>query len=143
MKISVYNDWDHIPKAEKQGQDQVVLTWDGEYRKGDIIEFSGLVPETFYMVKADAALEEAFVLIKKDQVLFPGLDAALGICAENCDGRQEQDACQPAEKTAHITVSIIYYRNEYGSANSTFAPSGVKMFRFQRLVIPIEGFDIL
>ncbi len=71
MKISVYNDWDHIPKAEKQGQDQVVLTWDGEYRKGDIIEFSDLVPGTFYMVRADAALEEAFVLIKKDQVLFP------------------------------------------------------------------------
>ena len=37
MKISIYNDWDHIPKAEKEGLSQVILPWDGEYRKGDII----------------------------------------------------------------------------------------------------------
>ena len=71
MKITIYNDWDHVPKAELEGEDQVVLAWDGEYRKGDIIEFSGLVPGSFYKVKADAALEEALVFITSDTVLFP------------------------------------------------------------------------
>ena len=71
MKISIYNDWDHIAKAEQEGKDQVILTWDGEYRKGDIIEFSGLESGLFYKVKADAALEEALVLIKSESVLFP------------------------------------------------------------------------
>ena len=70
MKISVYNDWDHIPKAESEGEGLVVLAWDGEYRKGDIIEFSGIVPDCFYMVKVDAAIEESLVLIKEETVLF-------------------------------------------------------------------------
>ena len=34
MKISVYNDWDHVPKAEAGGEEEVILAWDGEYRKG-------------------------------------------------------------------------------------------------------------
>lgn len=71
MKISIYNDWDHIPKAEKEGLSQVILPWDGEYRKGDIIEFSGLTAGKFYVVQADAALKEALVLIRSDRVLFP------------------------------------------------------------------------
>ena len=63
MKISVYNDWDHVPKAEAEGPDEAVLAWDGEYRKGDIIEFSGLEPGRFYMVKVDAAIETSLVLV--------------------------------------------------------------------------------
>ena len=42
MKIEVYNDWDHMNKAEAEGENQAVLAWDGEYRKGDGIEFSAL-----------------------------------------------------------------------------------------------------
>ena len=42
MKIEVYNEWDHVNKAQAQGNTEVVLAWDGEYRKGDMIEFSGL-----------------------------------------------------------------------------------------------------
>ena len=70
MKISVYNDWDHIPKAETAGAEEAVLAWDGEYRKGDIIEFSGLTPDAFYVVKVDAAVDEAFVYITQETVLF-------------------------------------------------------------------------
>ena len=71
MKVSVYNDWDHVPKAEAEGEKAVVLAWDGEYRKGDIIEFSGVEPGNFYVVKVDAAVDEAFCLIEQDTVLFP------------------------------------------------------------------------
>ena len=70
MKIEVYNDWDHVNKAEASGEERAVLAWDGEYRKGDIIEFSGLVPERFYMVKVDAAIEESLVLIKTENVIY-------------------------------------------------------------------------
>ena len=70
MKISVYNDWDHIPKAEFEAEDNAVLAWDGEYRKGDIIEFSGLEPGLFYVVKVDAAIDPAIVYIEQETVLF-------------------------------------------------------------------------
>ena len=71
MKVSVYNDWDHVAKAEAEGEEAVVLAWDGEYRKGDIIEFSGIEPGNFYVVKADAAVDEAFCFIEQDTVMFP------------------------------------------------------------------------
>ena len=61
MKVSVYNDWDHVAKAEAAGEDEVVLAWDGEYRKGDIIEFADIEPGKFYVVKVDAAVDEAGV----------------------------------------------------------------------------------
>ena len=70
MKISVYNDWDHVAKAEAEGPDEAVLAWDGEYRKGDIIEFSDLEPGRFYMVKVDAAIETSLVLVKQESVLY-------------------------------------------------------------------------
>ena len=70
MKISVYNDWDHVPKAESSGEDEVTLAWDGEYRKGDIIEFSEITPDEFYVVKVDATIDPALVLIKEETVLF-------------------------------------------------------------------------
>ena len=71
MEISVYNEWDHVAKAKWQDDENVVLAWDGEYRKGDVIEFSGLVPGNFYMVKVDAAIDWALVLIEQETVLFP------------------------------------------------------------------------
>ena len=71
MQIQVYNDWDHVPKALEQGTDQVVLAWDGEYRKGDVIEFDGLEPGHFYVVRADAALDEALVYVTCETILYP------------------------------------------------------------------------
>ncbi len=71
MKIDIYNDWDKIPKVTAEGTDQVVLAWNGEYRKGDIIEFSGIKPGEFYAVRVDAAVPEALVLITEETVLYP------------------------------------------------------------------------
>ena len=70
MKISVYNDWDHVPKAEFEAEDNVVLAWDGEYRKGDIIEFSALEPENFYVMMVDAAIDPAICYIVRETILF-------------------------------------------------------------------------
>ncbi len=71
MKIQVYNDWDHKPKAEAESADNVVLAWDGEYRHGDVIEFSDIVPNNFYIVRVDATMSEALVLITKDNIRYP------------------------------------------------------------------------
>ncbi|MCR4616774.1 MAG: carbohydrate-binding protein [Lachnospiraceae bacterium] len=71
MKIEVYNDWDHIPKAIVQGEEIAVLAWDGEYRKGDNIEFSGLEPNKYYFVRIDGAMAESYVYITESTVKFP------------------------------------------------------------------------
>lgn len=71
MKIQVYNDWDHVPKALAEGQEQVILAWNGEYRKGDVIEFSGLTSGEYYVVRVDAAVPESLVLIRAESVRYP------------------------------------------------------------------------
>lgn len=70
MKIEVYNEWDHVDKACAEGVSQAVLTWDGEYRKGDIIEFSGLSAYHFYVVKVDAAIESSLIYVKTESIIY-------------------------------------------------------------------------
>ena len=71
MKITVYNDWDKVPKAAAEGAGQAVLAWNGEYRKGDVIEFSGITPGGYYAVRVDAAVSESIVLLTKETILYP------------------------------------------------------------------------
>ncbi|MCR4922490.1 MAG: carbohydrate-binding protein [Lachnospiraceae bacterium] len=70
MKIEVFNDWQNTPKAFAEGEDSVLLSWDGEYRRGDTIKLSGILPDNFYMVKIDAVLEESLVYINRDTVIY-------------------------------------------------------------------------
>ena len=70
MKIEIYNEWDHVNKAEAEGDSQAVLAWDGEYRKNDVIEFSGLEAGHFYCVKVDAAIEESFIYVQTDRIPY-------------------------------------------------------------------------
>lgn len=70
LRIEIYNDWDHINKAEAAGEMQTVLAWDGEYRRGDIIEFSGLVPGKFYFVKVDAAIEGSLIYVQTEKIIY-------------------------------------------------------------------------
>ncbi|MDY6305676.1 MAG: carbohydrate-binding protein [Oribacterium sp.] len=70
MKISVYNSWDHVPKAEAEGEEEAVLAWNGEYRKNDFIEFTELTKNRFYVVTLDAAVPEAVVYVTADSILY-------------------------------------------------------------------------
>ena len=70
MQIRVYNEIAAQEKATAQGTDQVILVWEGEYCPGDIIEFTGLLPEHFYRVRVDAAIDEALVLPKTDRMCY-------------------------------------------------------------------------
>lgn len=70
MRIQVYNDWDQIPKAESSGREEAILAWHGEYCVGDVIRFDGLETGNFYVVKVDAALDDALVYMTADAVRF-------------------------------------------------------------------------
>ena len=48
MKIEVHGAWGDVIKAQDEGDDSVVLAWEGEYRKDDYIEFKGLEKGAFY-----------------------------------------------------------------------------------------------
>ena len=69
MKITVYNEWDHVPKAGAEGTEMAVLAWNGEYRKNDVLEFSGLEENSFYAVRVDAVMQGTE---HARLVLFPG-----------------------------------------------------------------------
>ena len=56
MKICIQNDWDQIAKASAEGKDQVVLVYEGEYKRNDVICFSGLEPRKLYVIGIDAAI---------------------------------------------------------------------------------------
>lgn len=71
MTISIYNDWDHIPKYTAEGTYETVLSFDGEYRKGDVIHISGLTPHSFYVLQLDSVLTPSLVYITKEELLYP------------------------------------------------------------------------
>jgi hypothetical protein len=70
MKIWIFNDWDHVSKAESEGEDEVVLAWDGEYRKNDFIEFDGLKAGSFYVVQIDAAIAPSLIYTGTDTIIY-------------------------------------------------------------------------
>ncbi len=71
MKISIYNEWDRIPHKEAEDEFELCLSYEGEYRKGDIIDISGLEPGRFYVVRIDQAMSPSIVYITKSRVLYP------------------------------------------------------------------------
>ncbi|SFG51129.1 carbohydrate-binding protein [Oribacterium sp. WCC10] len=71
MKIAIYNDWDHIPKISATSDTELTLSFNGEYRKGDIIEISELIPARFYVVQIDAVMAPSIVYITTDTILYP------------------------------------------------------------------------
>lgn len=66
----VVRDKDGNVKAQAQAAGEVILAWEGEYAPGDQIlcEF----PETgkFYVVRIDDTMDEAFVYVTKEQVVY-------------------------------------------------------------------------
>ena len=70
MKIEIYNEWDHVNKAESEGTEEAVLAWEGEYRRGDIIEFSGLSSGNYYYVEVDAAIAGSLIYVTVDRILY-------------------------------------------------------------------------
>ena len=70
MKIRIWNEPEQKKKACAEGAQQVILAWEGRYENGDMIEYSGLDSDQFYVVRADAAIDEAMVLVKSDTICF-------------------------------------------------------------------------
>ncbi len=55
-------------KALKTGE--VILAWEGEYVPGDEIVFTFPETETFYVVRVDDAMDESFVYVTREQVVY-------------------------------------------------------------------------
>ena len=70
MKIEVHGAWGDISKAKDAGDDSVVLSWEGEYRIDDYIEFTNLTPNTFYKLKIDSTIEESLIFVTKSSFRY-------------------------------------------------------------------------
>lgn len=70
MKISIYNTWDMEDKVSAEGEKEVVLCFFGEYRKNDVIFFSGLEYGSFYKVWIDAAVGEALIYVTTREIRY-------------------------------------------------------------------------
>jgi len=70
MRIVIHNEEIQRDKACAEGADQVIMTWEGQYTTGDVISYIGLEPNRFYFVRADAAIDEALVLVRSDHIHF-------------------------------------------------------------------------
>lgn len=57
-------------KAEKCAGDQAVLAWKGNYEQGDCIIFEAGKTECFYVIRVDDTMDEAFVYLTKEKIVF-------------------------------------------------------------------------
>lgn len=108
MKIQVIRDWDRAVKAEAEGIGEVILAWDGEYRKGDFIVFSGLTPHSYYQIKADAAIETSFVYVTQEELVYtiPFYEKKESMNPLAFAGNRHYLSIRPARKD-----EILQYRN--------------------------------
>lgn len=69
MKIQVLNELgQELAKAE--GEERVSLFFEGTYKEGASIEFSGLAPEHFYVFSPDAAIAPSLVFVKTEAFAY-------------------------------------------------------------------------
>ena len=61
-----------VCKAEKSGQEEVILTWKGSYEPGDVILFR-VGAAGHYRIRVDDCLDEAMVYITQDALRYPVL----------------------------------------------------------------------
>ena len=62
LKITVLNDKGQV-KQEVCGQDQIVMVSKEEYQPGDQLQFETDETSTFYMIRIDGAMDEAYVYL--------------------------------------------------------------------------------
>lgn len=69
LSISV-KDGDGAVKASAAEEDQVILSWEGEYTQGDTIILETDETGSHYVVRIDDCMDEAFVYMTKSQVVY-------------------------------------------------------------------------
>lgn len=57
-------------KCAAAGEEQAVMVYQGEYGKGDVITFLAAEVHTFYVVRVDDTMDEAFVYFTRPEVVF-------------------------------------------------------------------------
>jgi len=57
-------------KARSEGENEVFLAWDGEYRAGDLIRVSGLQSGEFYAFSPDPAIERSTLYMTREEYVY-------------------------------------------------------------------------
>lgn len=70
VSIAIKNEAGHV-KCGVNGQEQVVLVYEGAYEPGDCLAFCTDEANAFYVVRIDDAMDEALVYITETEVIFP------------------------------------------------------------------------
>ena len=71
LRVRIYNTWDNVAKQSAEGERELTLCYTGEYRRNDVIEFSGLERDRFYRITVDNAVGEALVYVRTDCIRYP------------------------------------------------------------------------
>lgn len=70
-KLSItVRDKNGIEKWNTQGMGQVIGVYQGEYQPGDVIELETPEINSFYVVRIDDAMDEAFVYVTKNKIVY-------------------------------------------------------------------------
>lgn len=63
-------DKDGAQKHQIQGEDQILMVYEGEYMPGDRILFETDETDSFYVIRVDGSMDEAYVYLTKEQVEY-------------------------------------------------------------------------
>jgi hypothetical protein len=69
VSIAVRNQNGEV-KVSAGGEDRAILVFEGEYEEGDAIVFTTDKPDTHYMVRVDDCMDESFVYLAQEKVVY-------------------------------------------------------------------------
>lgn len=69
LKITVYDE-QNIKKDDVSGEDQAIMVYEKEYQPGDKILFETDEPDTYYVIRVDSSMDEAYVYLTKPSLQY-------------------------------------------------------------------------
>ena len=69
LKITVADNQGET-KFQVCGQDQALMVYEGEYSEGDRLVFETTEPNTYYVIRVDDAMDEAYVYLTTEKLTY-------------------------------------------------------------------------
>lgn len=69
LKITIENSQGET-KCQVQGEKQIVMVYEGEYQPGDTIVFEVGKTDTYYVIRVDDGMDEAYVYLTKERLIY-------------------------------------------------------------------------
>lgn len=95
-------------KCRVQGEDRLLMVWEGLYQPGDRIRFKTDEVNTYYVIRVDGAMDEAYVYLTKETVdyIIPFDEKKISYNPASFTGERHYIIMRKAEKFENE-----YYRN--------------------------------